>query len=276
MTKVLAFFTQTSTFLATLAMFLMSTPALAAPFEIAVSPARFELSGKAGKRIGQSIDLYNVGKTTTEVSIRTMDWSLSETGGITYVDELLPNSCRPWVVLERKTAKIAANSKVGYRFQIEVPANAVRGECRFMLAIEGVEPAYKSVLESSGASLNLPVSGRIAVAVYVSVNGGESKLEILQIGMQEINGKRTPAITVTNKGDAHGRIEGALEAKDAKGQTFELVPESTPIMPGQTRILLLSQKTDSNQKQLELIYPLQSSGILDWEKGSFKINTEFK
>jgi fimbrial chaperone protein len=250
--------------------------AVAAPFEIAVSPARFELSGKVNSRVGQSFDMYNVGKAATEVSVRTLDWSYSETGGITYIDELLPNSCRPWVTLERKTVKIGANSKAAFRFQVEVPADAVRGECRFMLAIEGVEPAYKSVIEGGGASLSLPVSGRIAVAVYMAVNGGESKLEVTQIGMQDINGKRTPSVTVTNKGDAHGRLDGVLDAVDAKGQAFELTPESTPIMPGQTRTLPLSQKTEPNQKPIDVTYPIKSKGTLDWEKGSFKINVEFK
>lgn len=248
----------------------------AAPFEIAVSPARFEITGKTGTRIGQSFDLYNVGKSANEVSVRTLDWSYSAEGGITYIDELLPNSCRSWVTLERKTVKIGANSKVSFRFQIEVPADIPRTECRFMLAIEGIEPAYKGVIEGGGASLSLPVSGRIAVAVYMAVNGAESKLLITDIGIKEINGKRTPTVTVNNTGDAHGRLDGALDAVDAKGLTFELAPEGTPIMPGQTRILPLTQRTEPNQKPLEVTYPIKTKGTLDWEKGSFKINSEFK
>jgi hypothetical protein len=261
---------------ASLAGVLFAASIFAAPFEIAVSPARFEISGKSGARVGQSFDMYNVGKVANEVSIRTLDWSYSPEGGITYIDELLPNSCRPWVTLERKTAKISANSKVAFRFQVEVPTDAPRTECRFMLAIEGVEPAYKGVIEGGGASLSLPVSGRIAVAVYMAVNGAESKLTMTQVGMKEINGKRTPSVTVTNTGDAHGRLDGALDTLDAKGLAFELAPEGTPIMPGQTRTLALTQRTEPNQKPKELIYPFKSTGTLDWEKGSFKINAEFK
>ena len=51
----------------------------------------------------------------------------------------------------------------------EWPADAPRSECRFMLAIEGVEPAQQAVIERGGASLSLPVNGRIAVAVYIGV-----------------------------------------------------------------------------------------------------------
>lgn len=255
---------------------LLAAFSFAAPFEIGISPARFEISGKAGARIGQSFDMYNVGKVSNEVSIRTLDWSYSPDGRITYIDELLPNSCRPWVTLERKTVKVGANSKVTFRFQVEVPVDAGRSECRFMLAIEGVEPAYKSVIESGGANLSLPVSGRIAVAVYMAVNGAESKLELTQVGMKEINGKLTPAVTVTNSGDAHGRLDGALDSIDAKGLAFELAPEGTPILPGQTRTLPLTQRTEPNQKPKDVTYPFKSKGTLDWEKGSFKINAEFK
>ena len=250
--------------------------ALAAPFEIAVSPSRYELSGKSASRVGQSLEIINVGRSATEVSVRTLDWSYSSEGGVTYVDELLPNSCRPWVTLERKTVKIGAGSKAAFRFQVDIPADAPRGECRFMLAVEGVEPAYNSVIQGGGASLSLPVSGRIAVAVYLGVNGAQSKLELTQVGMKEINGKRTPVVTVSNTGDAHGRLDGSLDAVDTKGVEFELAPEGTPIMPGQTRTLPLSIKTEPNQKPPEVTYPVKSSGTLDWERGSFKVNAEFK
>lgn len=259
-----------------LAALLGTASALAAPFEIAISPSRYELSGKSASRVGQSLDITNVGRSATEVSVRTLDWSYSPEGGVSYMDELLPGSCRPWVTLERKTVKIGAGSRAAFRFQVDIPADAPRGECRFMLAVEGVEPAYNSLIQGGGASLSLPVSGRIAVAVYLGVNGAQSKLALTQVGAREINGKHTPVVTVSNTGDAHGRLDGSLDAVDAKGLAFELMPESTPIMPGQTRTLPLSIRTEPNQKPPEVTYPVKSSGTLDWEMGSFKVNAEFK
>ncbi len=252
------------------------THSMAASFEIATTPSRFELASKSPNRLGQSVDLNNLGSAATEVSVRTLDWRYSPEGGITYFDELLEGSCRPWVILERKTVKIAARSKTSFRFQIEVPDGAPRGECRFMLAIEGVEPAYKALIEGGGASMSLPVSGRIAIAVYLAVNGAEPKLEISQIAMQYVNGQRTPVVTVKNTGDAHGRLEGSLDAVDANGLQFEWVPEGTPVMPGQTRSLPLSIRTEPNQKLPSVVYPVKSKGTLDWEKGSFRVNAELK
>lgn len=129
---------------------LLSAPAMAGPFEIAVSPSRFEISGSSGKRVGQSFEIQNVGTTATEVSLRTLDWSYSPNGDVTYYDELRPGSCRPWVTLERSSVKVNAKGKKSFRFQVNVPPNAPRSECRFMLAIEGVEPAHRTIVESGG------------------------------------------------------------------------------------------------------------------------------
>ena len=254
----------------------ISTRAAAGPFEVAASPARFEISGKSGQRIGRSMDIYNVGAEATEVAVRTIDWTFSEDGKIGFHDELLPNSCRDWVTLERKTLTIGARSKKAFLFQVEVPADAGKLECRFMLAVEGVKPAHKALIESGGASLSLPVSGRLALAVYVAVNGAQPTLEFKEVKMAEHNGKRSPVLLVTNSGDAHGRLDGSLEATDAKGLEFELVPDGTPILPGQTRLIGLSPKADGQQNAAEPVFPIATKGALDWERGSFNITAELR
>lgn len=253
-----------------------SSVAQAAPFEIAIMPSRFELSAKSGARLGQSLDIHNVGLAPTEVSVRTLDWGYSPEGEISYLDALQPGSCRPWVLLERKTVKVPARGKTSFRFQIEPPADAPRGECRFMLAIEGVEPAYRAAIGQGGASLSLPVTGRIAVAVYVLLNGAEPKLTLSQVGTRDVRGQRTPYVTVSNTGDAHGRLDGSLDATDAAGARFEMVPEGTPVLPGQTRLIPLSPKAASDGKAPAPVYPLKAAGTLDWEKGGFKVNAEFR
>ena len=84
-----------------LALAALAPCAHAAPFEIAVSPSRFELAGKPAGRLGQSLNIFNVGTTPTEVALRTLDWTYSADGNVTYHDELMPGSCRPWVTLVR-------------------------------------------------------------------------------------------------------------------------------------------------------------------------------
>lgn len=252
-------------------------PAHAAPFEIALSPSRLEIDAKSGERIGRTLDVYNVGSTPTAVSVRTLDWSYSDTGNVTYFDALQPGSCRPWVTLERKAITIDARSKSGFRIQIDVPPGTPKGECRLMLAFEGVEPAYQAAIAQGGMNLSLPVNGRIAVALYLLVGGAQPQLEVGALTMREINGQKTAVLSVTNTGDAHGRIEGTLEAKDAQGRSFEMIPESTPVMPGQTRALPLSVKADSIPAGMTApVFPVRISGTLDWERGAFKLDAELK
>lgn len=252
------------------------TPAVAAPFEIGATPTRFILTGKSSARIGQTLTVFNLGTAPTELALRTLDWTFTEAGNVTYHDELLPNSCRTWVTLERKTLKIGARDKRAFRFQIEVPADAPRGECRFMVALEGVEPATKALLESGGSNLSLPVSGRIAIAVYIAINGAEPKLEMKQVTTEDIQGKRTPVITVSNSGDAHARLDGGLSAVDAQKNEFELLPDSSPILPGQTRSIRLLPKAEDGKAVANMVFPVVSKGSIDWEKGTFKVAAEFK
>lgn len=251
-------------------------PAAAGPFEVAITPSRFELGSKPGGRVGQSLTIFNVGTAQTEVAIRTLDWSYTPAGAVTYHEELLPGSCRPWVTLERRTLRVAPRGRSSFRFQIDVPADAKRIECRFMLAVEGAQPAYQVQMDGTGAQLSLPVNGRIAVAVYLSVDGATPKLEVREVSVATVNGKRTPVVTVANTGDAHARLEGSLEAVTPTGQKLELVPEGTPILPGQTRTLPFSARGEANQRPPEIVLPLKASGQLDWSQGSFKIATEFK
>lgn len=245
--------------------------ALAAPFEIAVSPSRFELSGRGGTRLGQSLELHNLAPVATEVTVRTIDWHYSAEGQISYHDDLQPGSCRPWVALERRSVQLPARGSRAYRFQIEPPAGSPRGECRFMIAIEGSEPAQQALIQGGGASLSLPVTGRIAVAVYLALDGAEPRLDLQRIASSDSGGQRRIAVTVANTGDAHGRLEGSLEAVDSQGRAFALVPEGTPILPGQTRTLALMPQAEDGRAAPQPAYPVKVEGTLDWAQGSFKV-----
>ena len=101
---------------ATLVLAVATMSSTAAPFEIGATPTRFILTGKSASRIGQTLTVFNLGTAPTELALRTLDWTFTEAGNVTYHDELLPNSCRTWVTLERKTLKIGARDKRTFRF----------------------------------------------------------------------------------------------------------------------------------------------------------------
>ncbi|WP_295371352.1 hypothetical protein [uncultured Pseudacidovorax sp.] len=254
----------------------VAMPVFAAPFELGAAPSRYELASKPGDRVGQVLDLQNMGNATTELTLRTLDWTYTAEGQIGYHDELLPGSCRPWVTLERRSLKLGPMEKRRFRFQIDVPPDAPRQECRFMIAIEGVEPAYQALVREQGLNLRLPVSGRIAVAVYVAVGGAAPRLVLESAGMREQQGRRQPVVVVRNDGDAHGRLSGSLDARGADGRQQEWLAEGTPVMPGQTRQLLLSPRPEEGIVPKPLPLPVRTTGLLDWEEGSFRVEAEFR
>ena len=73
-------------------------PAVADSFSATVSPPRFELQGKPGEVIREIVEIDNAGDTPALFALRTADWDLTDSGGLTiFPPGLQPNSCRPWV-----------------------------------------------------------------------------------------------------------------------------------------------------------------------------------
>jgi len=73
----------------------------------------------------------------SKYTLRTADWALTADGSVTFTDELTPDSCRPWVAIERREVVVPAGGRIRFRFEVEPPADAAAGECRFALLIRG-------------------------------------------------------------------------------------------------------------------------------------------
>ena len=61
-------------------------------------------------------------------------------------------------------------------------------------------------------------------------------------------------LPVRNRGNAHGRLEGFVDGKDASGKTVEMTPADIPIMPGETRAVTLSPVVDPGQLKQDTDY----------------------
>jgi fimbrial chaperone protein len=123
-------------------------------FAALVSPPRFELATKPGKTLRGVIEISNRSTAPGHYVIHTADWNLARDFSVTFQDSLQPDSCRPWVSLERPAVEILGGGTMRYRFEVTVPADAPAGECRFAVMIEGAEP---SIAMSQG--LSMPVTG---------------------------------------------------------------------------------------------------------------------
>ncbi len=242
-------------------------------FAAAATPSRFEIEAKAGEIVSKVLEIQHVSDVSTEYGLRTADWSLSDERGLEFFDQLQPGSCRPWVRLERRNIKMNAKSKRGFRFEIHVPADTTPMECRFAIMVENFE--QKAVPIFKTAPLDIPVTGRLGVIVYVSVGGAVPKLELIGLNRAEKQADGHPTVTIKNTGTAHGRLDGALQAVDAKGQVFVLPVSTVPIMPGQTRALTLTPAQNmNNKKPVKVEYPVKVKGKLDWDAGNFEFDQE--
>jgi hypothetical protein len=239
-------------------------PARAQGFAALVSPPRFELSTKPGKTLRSVIEISNRSTGTGKYLVHTADWDLSPDFSVNFHDELQPGSCRPWVSIERPQIEVPGAGTLRYRFEVAVPADAPPGECRFAVMVEGAEP---SIARSKG--LDVPVTGRIGVIVYVIVGDASAQLEVLGPKVESLNGKKVPALRVHNGGEAHGRMGGFLTGTDAGGVSYDFTPSDFPILPHEEREVFLTPSTPKDDHPT-LAFPVTVKGTLEW--GDHKID----
>lgn len=240
-----------------------------AAFSAIVGPPRFELRGQPGATVRDAFDIANDSLENAEFTVRSADWELAPDGSVVFRDaDLAAGSCRPWVRLERRDLRLGPKANRKFRFEIQLPADAPAGECRFAMLIEGKEPSV-----AEGSLIKLPMQGRIAVIVYVAVGDAKPKLEFRSMQVAPFNGQAYPSITFANIGNAHGRPEGILEARDADGKSLEFSVSPSPLLPGTTRTLPIWPNDGPDGKPPKFAYPLRLQGAVEWEGGKHNVDT---
>ena len=249
-------------------------PALADSFSATVSPPRFELQGKPGEVIREIVEIDNAGDTPALFALRTADWDLTDSGGLTiFPPELQPNSCRPWVRIERRALRLQAQSGKRYRFEIHIPEDAPAGECRVAILVESGDD---SGILARAKNISFPIDGRIAIIIYVAIGDATPELTVQSLKLQDVNGRLTPVAILENSGNAHGRPSGFLEGRDASGTRIDFAIAQTPILPGRSRETAIWEVIAEGAEASKLSPPLQLEGTIEWRGGKQKIDTTLK
>jgi hypothetical protein len=235
-----------------------------------VSPPRFELATQPGKTLRSVVEVSNRSTGQARYLIHTADWSFAPDFSVNFKDDLQPDSCRPWVAIERPEVVVPGGGTLRYRFEVSVPANAPAGECRFAVMIEGAEP---SIARSQG--LDMPIAGRIGVIVYLTIGDGAPDLELLGPKVATLNGRQIPTLRIHNGGTAHGRMTGFLTGTDAKGVSYDFTPSDFPILPHEEREVFLTPSTATDDNPT-LTYPVTVKGTLEWGKQKTELNQRFE
>jgi hypothetical protein len=244
--------------------------ALADGFAAVVSPPRFELSSHQGATVRQVLEITNRSTMPARYRVHTADFTLGPDYGVIFQDSLPPGSCRPWVAIERPQVSLPAGATIRYRFEVQVPKDAVPGECRFGILIEAEEPT----LAPAGA-VKIPVVGRIGVIVYLGIGDAKADIDVLGTDVVTLNGERTPALRVHNGGNAHARMSGFLSGKDVKGAKYDFNPSDLPILPGEVREVFLTPSTPDNDHPT-LAFPVTVQGTLEWGNQRTELDERFE
>ena len=90
-----------------------------------------------------------------------------------------------------------------------------------------------------------------------------------------VGGKPVPFVDIRNTGNAHGRVDGFLDAVDASGQRVEMSPADLPVLPGETRGIALTPVPDASGRAPVLNFPLTVTGNLEWRNERLPLNARF-
>lgn len=253
------------------ALSLMALPALASAqgFAAYVSPPRFEVKVAPGQALRQVVEIQHVGRIAGRYRFYTADWTLGEDNQVSFSTELAPDSCRPWVAIERRELTLEPGARYRYRFQVTPPAEAPARECRFALMIEGLDPAPVP------GAISFPVSGRIGVIVYAGIGDVAPALSLTGTETRPLQGRPVAHVRIHNSGSATGRLEGFVNATDADGQRVEMSPADYPILPGQTRAIPLGPVAPDGKTEPTLRFPLQVKGQLESGKAKLALEAGF-
>lgn len=262
---------------------MVCTSANADEFALSVSPPRFEISAEPGKTVRSVVELANASNVATALSFSTAEWELTPDGGVITSTSLKPNSCRPWVAIERQHTTLQGKAQLRYRFEVTPPPDATPTECRFAILISGGDNRV-----SPTANTSFPVAAQIALIVYVKVGDVKPEIKIVKAEVASVNGMLMPVLTVQNTGAAHGRLTAFLSGTDANGKKREFAASTLPILPGETRKIALSIDNGSDAvdagtapptkdvKPDTIAYPLKISGTISDTVNSFKFDGVFE
>jgi fimbrial chaperone protein len=253
--------------LALLAALAPAQHALAAGFAVLITPPRFELRAQPGEVLRQVLEITNASDATTRLAVQTAEWNFGEDGAVVFSNPLAEDSCRPWTALEARELELGPNGRRRFRFEVAVPADAATRECRFAITFEGEPDAV--------GPLALPVAGRIGIVVYVAVGDAQARLELREAVVVDSEGGKLPALTVVNAGNAHTRLGGFLSGRDESGQSLVFIPQSLPVLPGQTRTIVLQLQSPEGEAPPDIRFPIRLSGRLDWSGQRLDIDEVF-
>jgi fimbrial chaperone protein len=206
-------------------------------------------------------------ESPAKLASRPPSGRLAEDGAVVFTNPLADDSCRPWTALEARTLELGPMARRRFRFEVAVPEDAAAQECRFAIMFEGEpEPSARWPCRWPGGS----------ASSFTSQSGmRRPQLELRAATAVDHEAEILPALTVENTGSAHTRLEGFVSGRDGAGREIVFMPQSAPVLPGQTRTLALYPQSPEGEAPPEISFPIRLTGRLDWSGQRLDIDEVF-
>ena len=235
----------------------------ASALEIAVSPARFELSID-NKRKTQTLEIVNSADREVEIGIDLANFDLDENNQL----RVLPpteQSLDQWIAINPTRVKIPARGRRTMRFAIRPQVEPQAGEHRAVIFLN----EDKTSTNAEGLSFKF----RLGVVVYGQVGEANRAATLHSVASDE----RGLTLDIQNTGNAHARFKGLYAVWDAGSYPGDAAAQSllqgiqdtrkpseevvapgtlaagimaqTPVLPGARRVIVQNLPDTAKQGQ---------------------------
>ncbi len=206
---------------------------IANAFGIGLQPTTVEMEVEPGDRKRQVINLANVHtEKTISLTLGLADWSLDETGQIQLAAPgESADSAADWVRFSPAFVTLKPGQAQQIVVDMATPSRLDRaGDFRFALLASTVLP------EERGGQSGVWKKYQIASLFYLTAGDAESLPAIIDSGLT-VTPEGTQAIELRfeNTGNAHARLEGAVDIHAAGGETTSLPIANLVILNGAAR-----------------------------------------
>ncbi len=206
----------------------------ASAFGIGLQPTTVEMDVQPGERKRQVITLANVHtEKTISLTLGLADWSLDETGQL----ELSPpgemeTSAASWVRFSPAFVTLRPGQSQQIIVDMAAPARINRsGDFRFALLASTVLP------EERGGQSGVWKKYQIASLFYLTAGEARSAPAITEAALVETaEGETSVELRLENSGNAHARLEGAIDLRGPGGARLSLPIANLVVLDGGSRI----------------------------------------
>jgi hypothetical protein len=208
--------------------------------KITVVPAKFELWGKPGQTIEQSLKITNEDTEDAIIALSVQGFGLSaETGEVVIgqTENGYPDQLSKWITFSEKSSQFAPKETKLISFKIAIPKIAPAGG-RYGTIVVGMDRVSRNVKESGA-------SAKVVSLLMLSVAGDITQETAIKSfkAIKNSSGGYDFILRAENNGNSHIKPKGTIVISNVWGQKIdEIALNSENVLPKMARKITTSWK----------------------------------